>query len=129
MRVFASHRHILAVLFTMVLEIERDSTGNEDESAYADPWFIDWSAYPGILQGLCSMNLCSKIKYHATLHQKGHLFQREVQPIKPTVPKEVPLKYLQNFEPDKDQLQRIPSNGLPLDPDDIEVPTQVDFFV
>jgi hypothetical protein len=75
------------------------------------------------------MNLCSKIKYHAALHQKGHLFQREVQPFKPTVPKEVPLKYLQNFEPDKDQLQRIPSNGLPLDPDDIEVPTQVDFFL
>jgi hypothetical protein len=131
-------RHSLAVLFLMVLENERsaeegsdgsDSTGNEDESAYADPTSIEWSAYPGILQGLCNMNLCSKIKYHAALHQKGHLFQRELQPFKPTVPKSVPLKYLQNFEPDKDQLQRIPTNGLPEDPDDIDVPTEVDFFV
>ena len=75
------------------------------------------------------MNLCSKIKYHAALHQKGHLFQRELQSFKPTVPKSVPLKYLQNFEPDKDQLQRIPTNGLPEDPDDIDVPTEVEFFV
>ena len=58
------------------------------------------------------MNLCSKIKYHAALHQKGRLFQRELQPFKPTVPKGVPLKYLQNFEPD-----------------DIDVPTEVEFFV
>jgi hypothetical protein len=131
-------RHSLAVLFLMVLENVRsaeegsddsDSTGNEDESAYADPTSIDWSAYPGILQGLCNMNLCSKIKYHAALHQKGHLFQRELQPFKPTVPKGVPLKYIQNFEPDKDQLQRIPTNGMPQDPDDIDVPTEVEFFV
>ena len=131
-------RHSLAVLFLMVLENVRsaeegsddsDSTGNEDDSAYADQTTIDWSAYPGILQGLCNMNLCSKIKYHAALHQKGHLFQRELQSFKPTVPKSVPLKYLQNFEPDKDQLQRIPTNGLPEDPDDIDVPTEVEFFV
>ena len=106
---------------------DSDSTGNEDESAYADSTSIDWSAYPGILQGLCNMNLCSKIKYHAALHQKGHLFQRELQPFKPTVPKGEPLKYLQNFEADKDQLQRIPTNGLPQDPDDIDVPTEVLF--
>ena len=75
--------------------------------------------------GLCSMNLCSKIKYHAALHQKGHLFKREVQPFKPTVRKYVPESFLQKFAPDKDQLQRIPRNGLPLDSDDIEVRTQV----
>jgi hypothetical protein len=123
-------RHVLAVLFMIVLENERnaeksDSTENDDQSVYGDPSSINWSLYPGILQGLCSMNLCSKIKYHAALHQKGHLFKREVQPFKPTVPKYVPESFLQNFAPDKDQLQRIPRNGLPLDSDDIEVRTQV----
>jgi hypothetical protein len=45
------------------------------------------------------------------------------------VPKDVPLMFLQNFAVDKREVQRIPTNGLPLDPDDIEVPTQVEFFI
>jgi hypothetical protein len=126
-------RHILAVLFQMVLEIvgnaeQNHSEGDDNHSAYNDITSIDWSAYQGILQGLCSMNICSKIKYHAALHQKGHLFERDAEFFKTTLPKNVPQSFLEEFMPDVHQLRAIPRNGLPLNSDDIEAQTEVLFI-
>jgi hypothetical protein len=119
--------------FQMVLEIvgnaeQSHSEGDDNHSAYNDITSIDWSAYQGILQGLCSMNICSKIKYHAALHQKGHLFERDAEFFKTTLPKNVPQSFLEEFMPDVHQLQAIPRNGLPLNSDDIEAQTEVLFI-
>ena len=114
-------RHIFAVLFQMIINVADIAEGSESEDAAdLDPTSIDWSAYPGILQALCSMNLCSKIKYHAALHQKGQLFDRDPFLFKVTVPKNVPHCYLKEFIPDPEAVQMIPQNGLPPDSHDIQ---------
>jgi hypothetical protein len=114
-------RHILAVLFQMIINVKDSAEGSESgDAADLDPTSIYWSAYSGILQGLCSMNLCSKIKYHAALHQKGQLFERDPFLFKVTVPKTMPHCYLEEFIPNRDEVQMIPRNGLPPDSDDVQ---------
>jgi hypothetical protein len=121
-RIGVSCRHILAVLFQMIMNNSdtAEEGENGDDACYGDPTTIDWSAYPHILEGLCSMNICSKIKYHAALHHEGHLFRRDPALFKTSVPKHVPQTFLNKFVPDKDEIERIPVNGLPPDSDDIQ---------
>ena len=118
-------RHILAVLFQMVLNINLEATEegtseHNDDAYYGDPTSIEWSEYPRILEGLCNMNICSKIKYHAALHHEGKLFHRDTAFFKASVPKHVPQTFLNEFVPDKDEIERIPVNGLPPNSDDIQ---------
>ena len=112
-------RHIFAVIFGMIINISDDA--EDDTSCHGDATSIILSEYPGITQGLYSMNLCTKIKYHAALHQNAHLFKRGAAAFKVTVPKDVPQQYIELFMPDKDEMKKIPRNGLPPDYDDIQI--------
>ena len=74
-------RHILAVLTFMLFSCKKkfgDSDCqlddyNSDEEMNVDHAVIDWDKVP--LIDLCNPDIVSKIKYHAALHNKGHLFK------------------------------------------------------
>jgi hypothetical protein len=77
-------RHIFAVLFHMLCNVLRtvptsnsvdsgDSADSSDDQAAPHPTSIDWSIIS--LQELCSMDIVSKVKYHAALHGRGNLFK------------------------------------------------------
>jgi len=109
---------------------------NSDEEAIVDHADIDWDKV--LLYNLCNSDIVSKIKYHAALHKKGHLFKLSDRVFRPTIPENVaavrehPEKHLKtihsflqdflcNFTPKQKDIARIPQNGLPYDDAEIHV--------
>ena len=88
-------RHILAVLMFMLFSCKTKfgDTDRElddydtDEEMNVDHADIDWDKVP--LFHLCNPDIVSKIKYHAALHNKGHLFKLSDKLTRCRIPEEV----------------------------------------
>jgi hypothetical protein len=88
-------RHILAVLMFMLFSCKKKfgDTDRElddydtDEEMNVDHADIDWDKVP--LFHLCNPDIVSKIKYHAALHNKGHLFKFSHKLTRCRIPEEV----------------------------------------
>jgi hypothetical protein len=121
-------RHMLAVLFYYVCKVAAARRARDDSSSGSDsadeigPTEIHWLDISStIFQDLCNMEICSKIKYHAALHEKGHLFASTARAVfRPTVLQSLAQEFLQEFEPDRNRRKDIPTNGLPSESDDID---------
>jgi hypothetical protein len=118
-RIGVVFRHVFAVLFYVLCNNPRNSSGSSDSSDddERDPRLIDWSLLS--LPDLCNMNIVSKVKYHAALHGQGNLFNCSMNVgFMPTIPCQVAQDFLRRFDATPQSEQHIPQNGLPSDNDD-----------
>ena len=88
-------RHILAVLMFMLFSIKKKfgdgdyqlDDYNSEEELNVDHADVDWDKVT--LFDLCNPDIVSKIKYHAALHNKGHLFKLSDKLFRSTIPEDV----------------------------------------
>jgi hypothetical protein len=88
-------RHILAVLVSMLFSIKQKfgdgdyqlDDYNSEEELDVDHADVDWDKVT--LIDLCNQDIVSKIKYHAALHNKGHLFKLSDKLFRSTIPEDV----------------------------------------
>ena len=109
---------------------------HSDEEVIVQHADIDWDKVP--LYNLCNSDIVCKIKYHAALHNKSHLFKLSDRLFRPTIPENVAFvrehpesilkithsflqDFLSNFAPKQKDIARIPQNGLPYDDAEIHV--------
>jgi hypothetical protein len=60
---------------------------NSEEELNVDHADVDWDKVT--LIDLCNLDIVSKIKYHAALHNKGHLFKLSDKLFRSTIPEDV----------------------------------------